>query len=121
MRPHNRVNGAPIVNPGLFQHRITWEQKVVTGQDDLGQDEYAWEPMLTTKCQALARAGNEKELAFQRWAEAQFLFKMNFVDHDAIKREMRGIWGTRTMNVIDAEDPYGTRAWTHVVAKEWVE
>jgi SPP1 family predicted phage head-tail adaptor len=114
-----RSDGSKVLNPGLLRHRITWQEKTVTGQDSLGQNIYEWDDVLITPARVVALVGRELELAQQRWAEARFRVEMHYIT--GIKREMRGLWGTRYLNVIDAEDPWGTGMVLHVVAKEWVE
>lgn len=123
MRPSNRIDGSTILNPGLLNHRIVWQQKAVSGQDSVGQDIYTWGDVITTPARVTALQGRELEAAQQRWAEARFKIEMHYTA--AIEREMRGAWFVdgeyRYLDVIDAEDPWGTGMVLHVMAKEWVE
>jgi len=57
------------------------------------------------------------EAAMQRWAEARFKIESQYVK--GIVRAMRGLWGDRYLDVIDAEDPFGTRMSLLIYAKEW--
>lgn len=114
-----RIDGSKILNPGLLRHRIIWQQKAVSGQDSVGQDIYAWADFITTPARVTALSGRELEAAQQRWAEARFKIEMHYTP--AIEREMRGVWGSRYLDVIDAEDPWGTGMVLHVMAREWAE
>ena len=114
-----RVDGSTILNSGLLRHRITWQQKSVSGQDSAGQDIFTWLPVVTTQCSVTALSGRELEFANELWAEARLRIEMHYVS--TIKREMRGVWGTRYLDVVDAEDPGGTRMVLQVIAKEWVQ
>ncbi len=113
-----RVDGSTILNPGLLRHRIVWQQKAISGQDSAGQDIYTWTPIVTTQCRVTALQGRELEFANQRWADARFQIEMHYVS--TLKREMRGVWGTRYLDIVDAEDPWGTGMVLKVIAKEWV-
>lgn len=65
-----------------------------------------------------AMQGRELEASMQRWAEARFKFKMQYVD--GVDREDRLEYAGRTFDILDAEDPYGHRRELHLTLRELV-
>ena len=112
-----RLDGSKILNPGLLRHTITWQQKTVSGQNSFGEDIYEWDDVMVCRARVTALAGRELEAAQQRWAEARFQIEQHYVS--GLKRAMRVAWGDRLLDVIDAEDPWGTGMALRAMAKEW--
>ena len=65
-----------------------------------------------------ALQGRELEASMQRWAEARFRFKMQYVD--GVEREDRLEYSGRTFDILDAEDPTGHRRELHLLLRELV-
>jgi len=98
---------------------ITIKEKTVSGQDSRGADEYTWTDVVSVWASIRPMSGREMEAAHQIWAEARFRF---FIEPyvDGIQRDMVITWGTRTLNILDVEDPSGMRKELHGYAKELV-
>lgn len=111
-----RLDEGRTLNPGLLREQVTFQRKTVTGQNSYGEDTYTWTDVLTCKMQVVAMQGRELESAQQRWAEARFRLRGHYTDR--VTTTMRAVWNGRYLDVLDAEDPYGTRRVLQVAAKE---
>lgn len=118
-----RIDEARTLNPGLLRHRITYQRKVISGQDAIGQDLYTWVDLASVSAQIKAVTGREKQSADQRWAEAQYRITQHW--YAGLQRGDRIAWWSdgemRYLDVIDIEDQAGTQRVQFVLAKEWTE
>lgn len=118
-----RVDESKTLNPGLLRHRITWQRKVVSGQDSFGQDLYTWADVVTVSCQVKPLSGREMQSAQQRWAEAKYRITQHYVA--GMDRMERGAWYVdgeyRYLDVLDINDRAGTGRVLEITAKEWTE
>lgn len=118
-----RVDESKTLNPGLLRHRITWQQKTVTGQDSFGQDIFTWSDITSVSCQVKPVTGREKESAEQRWAEARYRIVQHYVP--GMDRVDRGAWWVdgeyRYLDIIDINDRAGIGRVMEITAKEWTE
>lgn len=118
-----RIDGDPILNPGLLRHQITWQRKDVTGQDSFGQDSFAWVDVLT--CKARVQGSNsgrgETERLMQRFPEADFVITQHF--SRGLEESMRIAWfvdGEVTyLDVLSIDDPAGTGRYQTVVCRNF--
>lgn len=107
---------------GQYDQRITVKEKDVTGQDAFGADEYTWTTVATFWAHIRAMQGRELETAQQTWADARFKVIMPWQQTvTSIKREHRITWGTRTLEILDAEDPTSLRREFIMYCREIVE
>lgn len=114
--------GGQILNPGLLRHQITWQQKVVSGQNSYGEDVYTWENVLT--CRARVEGAprinqNESQQAMQRWAEAEYMITQHF--SPGLEAKMRLAWwidGAMVyLDVLNIDDPPGTGRYQEILAR----
>lgn len=108
------------MNPGDLRTSVRIEQKTVTGQDSYGQDVFTWTTVATMWCDVRPLSGRELEAAQQLHAEARWKIRTHYPSV-TIKRAMRAVIGTRTLDILDAEDPVGKRREFVMLAKEWVQ
>ena len=108
------------MNPGDLRTSVTIEQKTITGQNSSGEDVYTWSTVATMWCDVRPMSGRELEAAQQIHAEARWKIRTHYPSV-TIKRAMRAMIGTRTLDILDAEDPVGKHREFVMIAKEWVE
>lgn len=111
-----RQDGSRPLDPGSLREQIVFQRAVKT-QDDIGQDVITWTDLLTMKMEVRAMQGRELESARQVWPEAQFKLR-GWYPPTTIRREDRGLWGERVLDILDAEDPGGRRREIMMVARE---
>lgn len=110
------------LNPGDLRTQVQFQSKVVSGQNSSGEDVVTYATEFTQWCEVLALQGRELEAAQQVNANARWRIRTQFTPNvTQIKREWRALMGTRILDILDAEDPFGTRREFVVIAKEWVE
>jgi SPP1 family predicted phage head-tail adaptor len=110
------ADGSFSLDPGSLRHRVT-VQRCTKTQDSYGQDVLTWADLLTMWAQVRAMTGNEVEAAKQTAAEARFKIR-SWWPPVTIQREDRIVWGTRTLDILDAEDPTGVGREIVILAKE---
>ena len=108
------------LNPGDLRTQVQFQSKTVSGQNSSGEDIFTWIVQFTLWCEVLALQGRELEAAQQINANARWRIRSHFPP-TPIGREWRAVMGTRVLDILDAEDPFGTRREFVVIAKEWVE
>lgn len=119
-----RVDGSrSILNPGLCRHQGQIQQKVVSGQNASGEDVYTWGLVYNLYFNLQALQGNEALRVQQIWAEARY--KVICQHFPGIKYAMRLVWwdgsANRTLEILDVQDPGGTRAMLLMYCREWAE
>ena len=102
-----------------LRHKITIGKRTITGQDAYGASIVTY-PVDVFWADITAMQGRELDAAMQRWAEARFKVRIHFNSY-GIDRADRIFWGTRTLDILDIEDPYGDQRWLIMYCKEFVE
>jgi SPP1 family predicted phage head-tail adaptor len=107
-----------------MRQRIT----IVHAPDDVeGSMGYAtgdWDSASTSGpfwAEVRAMQGRELEASQQTWAEARFKVRMRYQPGVTINRKDRITWGSRTLDILDAEDPDGRKREFVMVCKEYVD
>lgn len=113
-----RVDGSFAFNPGLMRDKLVVQRATAT-QNSHGEDVQTWAAVFTIWGNVRAMQGRELEAAGQRWAEARFKVE-TWYPPTPIRRSDRILWGTRTLDVLDAEDPAGVRRSIVIYAREVV-
>lgn len=103
-----------------LRHRIVVGKRTITGQDSYGNDTITYPTLGTFYALVEAIQGRELDAAMQRWAEARFKVRLHYNTY-GIDRADRISWGTRTLDILDIEDPFGDQRWLVAVCKEFVE
>jgi SPP1 family predicted phage head-tail adaptor len=108
---------------GCLTQRITIQHRTVTGQDSYGQDTVSWTTSTSGPfwAEIVAMQGRELANAQQKWAEARFKVTIRYQSGVTIKRQDRVSWGTRTLDILDAEDPDQGLRKTVMVCNELVD
>lgn len=100
---------------------VTFYRPTVTAQNSSGEDVVSNVQIGRAWVQIMALVGKELEIARQLWAEARFRL---ILDHPlngyTLQRADIVTWGTRTLDILDAEDPDQQRRQVIVTAKELV-
>ncbi len=114
------IDGGEVLNPGLLRHQITWQQKIVSGQNSFGEDIYTWQDFLTCKARVQGAPGkDETERAMQRWADAEFMITQHF--SPGVAANMRIAWwidGAMVyLDVLNIDDPPGTGRYQNILAR----
>lgn len=103
----------------LARAHITILRASVT-QNSFGEDVVTWSNLLSCWANIRAMKGREMETAQQTWAEARFKIDMRFQKGTELRRKDRLLWGTRTLDILDVEDPDQTQRRLFLIAKEFV-
>jgi SPP1 family predicted phage head-tail adaptor len=106
---------------GQLRHRLTVQQGVVSGQNAAGEDIKTWTEVGTFWCRIEPLQGREAGEAQQRWAEARHKITMRKQPGVTLQPKMRGIWGSRTLDILDVEDPGGIRPSLTLYARDYNE
>lgn len=110
---------------GKLDQRITIQHKTVTGQNSVGADTVSWTTNTSGPYWAEIRPlrGREEQINEQRWAETWWTIRMRFPRDITVKREDRILWGTRILDIKDAEDTHaeGRARELKLTCKEFVQ
>ena len=89
-----------------------------TSQNTYGEDNQT--PTVIGSYWANIRAlqGRELETMQQTWSEARFRIDMRYQRGTTFRRKDIITWGSRTLNILDVEDPDQTQRRLFIVAKE---
>lgn len=90
-----------------------------TTQTASGEDVVTWLALGTYRADVVPMAGREMESVGQIWAEARFKITTRLNPSITIKRADRFTWGTRTLDILDAEDVDQHRHQLTIYAKEF--
>lgn len=101
----------------LARSRITISRASKT-QNTYGEDVVTWNAIGSFWANIRAMQGRELETMQQTWAEARFRIDMRYQRGTDFQREDRITWGSRTLNILDVEDPDQTQRRLFIVAKE---
>lgn len=101
----------------LARSRITISRASKT-QNTYGEDVVSWVAIGSYWANIRALQGRELETMQQTWAEARFRIDMRYQRGTTFQREDRITWGSRTLNILDVEDPDQTQRRLFIVAKE---
>jgi SPP1 family predicted phage head-tail adaptor len=114
-----RLDGSLPLNPGFLRERVTIQRKTVSGQNSRNEDTITYPAYLSCWMWIGALIGREFETAQQKWAEARFKCRMPYPPSGfTIQRADRIAWGSRTLDILDAEDPDGMRREIVIYAQE---
>jgi head-tail adaptor len=105
-----------------LRDQIVFQRKTVTGRNAYNEETVAWTTLLTAHAYVYALQGRELERVQQKWAEARFGARLSAIalDYD-LRRADRVLWGTRSLDLLDIEDPFGTNQWAVAYLKDYVE
>ena len=103
-----------------LRHRIVIGKRTVTGQDGYGNDTITYPTMGTFWAEVKDTTGREFTAVMQKWAEAQFAVRLHYNTY-GIDRADRIYWGSRVLDILDIEDPFGDARWLVAICKEFVE
>lgn len=107
------------LNPGLLREPITITSPTDGGQNAYGEPTVTWSTHQACRARIEALRGAEMEAVQQTWAEARLKVTTHFIA--GVKREMRITWGSRTLEILDVEDPNGMRERLVIYCRELVE
>ena len=68
----------------------------------------------------LALKGRELETMQQTWAEARFTVRMRHQHGVTFQRSDRIVWGSRTLDIVDVEDPDQRKRELNLICREIV-
>ena len=105
------------LDPASLNQRITINEKSEGAQDSLGQPTITWPAKQACYARVEALQGRELEAAQQTWAEARWRVTTHYIS--GIDTTMRITWGSRTLEIIDAEDPNGLQERLVMTCKEF--
>lgn len=114
-----RSDGSTPLDPGSLRD-ILVIQRVAKTQNSYGEDVETWSDLMTLRAKVRAAQGRELESMQQTWAEARFKIRAPFPPVP-IRREDKALWGTRTLDILDVEDPDGLRREIVIVAREFTQ
>lgn len=104
---------------GLLRQRITIQTPTAT-LDAAGQPIRTWATFGTANLPAKAEpvSGGEVIRGRQVSAETQWMFTVRYLA--GVTAQMRVIWGSRTLGIVKAEDPYGEQHELRIECREAV-
>lgn len=112
-----RADGSQPLNPGSLRDRLVVQRAAKT-QNAYGEDVVSWQDLMSVWALVRAAQGRELEAMRQTWAEARFKIRMAYPPVP-LRREDRLLWGARTLDILDVEDPDGLRREIVIVAREY--
>lgn len=102
--------------------RVTFYRRTITGQNASGEDVYLNVTLGSAWVEIKALDGKEIEKGQQLKAEARFRIDMDHpLSQYTLRRADRITWGSRTLDILDVEDPTGLRRQLTILAKEFTE
>jgi head-tail adaptor len=96
------------VRAGTLRHRITVTRPLdadETSQNTFGEDQGTPETIGSFWCHVEVLDGRELESAQQRWAEARYRLRLRRQNGIAFTTKMYATWGSKTLNILDVQDP----------------
>lgn len=107
-----------VINPGLFRHSCTIQQKTVSSRNTRGEDVYTW-----TSYQALdmeVRALNNREVYAnaQTWPNAQAMLTGPHVPGVTTAMRVHDKCCSRYFDIKQASDPDGRKAYIQLLGQE---
>lgn len=106
----------------LRSSRVTFSRPTITGQNSSGENIKTYVTLGSAWVEIKAKQGKEMESGLQLTAEAQFKIRMEHpLSNYTLRREDRITWGSRTLDIIDVEDPDQRRRGVTIFAKEFTE
>ncbi len=107
---------------GHRRSRVTFYRPTVTSQNSSGEDVESNVSLGSAWVKITALQGRELERAQQLQAEARFKIEMEHPLTDyALQRADTITWGSRTLDILDVEDPDQRRRGLVIFAKELTE
>jgi len=108
---------------GALRSRVTVQRKTITAQNSDGADVVDWTLDVDGPFWATIDAlqGRQLEAMQQIWAEARFRVTIRYQEGVPIARADRLLWGTRILDILDAEDPDQRKRQVVMICKELVE
>lgn len=113
-----RSDGSIPLDPGSMRDLLQIERPVKT-RNSFGEDVVTWTLVATVWANVRAMSGAEMERVQQRWALARFKVRTWYMA--GIEREYRILWGTRVLDILDAEDPGGLQRELVMTCQEFAE
>lgn len=102
--------------------RVTFYRPTITSQNASGEDVYSNVTLGSAWVEIKALEGKEIEQGQQLKAEARFRIRMEHpLSQYTLRRADRITWGSRTLDILDVEDPLGKRRRVTLFAKEFTE
>ena len=105
---------------GRLRNSVTVTRKGAATQNAFGEDVFTYDDLVTQWAEIRAMDGRELEAAQQTFAEARFKIVMRDEGTD-FRRADRITWGTRTLEILDVEDPDTRNREFHLVCREYVQ
>lgn len=102
---------------GKLRDPLTLQRRVIT-QNSSGEDHITWSTLGLYWGHVRLMGGREMEAVGQKWADAQFSIVASYRPDITIQREDRFSWGTRTLDILNAEPDMKTHMLT-IIAKEF--
>lgn len=105
-----------------LRDQLVFQRKTVSARNSYNEETVSWSNLLTVHAHVYALQGRELERVQQKWAEARFAARMSAIalDYD-LRRADRVLWNTRSLDLLDIEDPFGTNQWAVAYFKDYVE
>lgn len=106
-----------LFNPGLARHHMRILRPVKT-KNSFGGDVSSWQVYATVDAQVIAGKGREFEANSERYAEAVYTLRMQYIP--GVEREYKVQWaqqlGTIDLDIVDVQDPVGMSNYTAILA-----
>lgn len=105
---------------GKLRSRLTISRGTKT-QNSFGEDVITWVSLGEFWAEILPLQGRELEVMQQRWAEARFTVRIRFQPTITFRREDRGTWGSRTLDILDVEDIDQRQRELRLICREYTQ
>ena len=107
---------------GTLRCQVTLQHKTILSQDTFGQDVVSWTADTDGPFWAMIDAlqGRQLEAAQQTWAEARLRVTIRYQPGVTIERADRLLWGSRVLDILDAEDPSQRKRKVVMICRELV-
>jgi SPP1 family predicted phage head-tail adaptor len=108
------------MNSNLYRHKITVQQKTVTGYGSRGEETYTWSTFVDSWASIRSLSSREKFNLGQRWPDADLALEMHFVASLTTAMRILDVCCSRTLDIKEAADPFGNRKMLRLVCREIV-
>ena len=106
------------MNSSLYRHKLTVQQKTVTGFGTRGEEVYSWTTFVSTWGIVRSLSSREKFNLGQRWPDANVQMEMHFVQGLTPAMRIIDECCSRTFDLKEVADPTGMRKILKLVGRE---
>lgn len=97
------------MNSRNYRHKLTVQQKTVTGYGTRGEEQFSWTTFCDTWGEVRALTSREQFNLGQRWPDATVAIEMHFLSGMTTAMRVVDSCCSRTFDALEVADPTGKR------------